>query len=138
MSGAVRILLKCFPPFLYYNRLPHGTDWFGHGPSFMQSLSLPEYTIISNNSMAKYDELTALLSNQADIYLVVFAIAWEIYQSVDFTAPWSSTETYIMSVKETRIKGSIFKDIFDSRSYIMIGLCLISLTTLLLMALPGV
>ena len=96
--------------------------FLGNGNIFLAAhqKGLPPMSVITDlvPSNVTMPELQTLADGKADLTPQLYGMTWRRFQLVDYSAYLVSGETFIISRSSVTSTGSIFKEVFDTASYL--------------------
>ena len=130
----LRVVAECWPPNIYYDSLPNGTEWHGNGMWTLQEMRalLPPIEVVTNLSKSEdtFDAIQTLHDNRADMSTDKWGITHERSKLVDFSYSLKVYGTYLYSGASGAKNGPI-NGVFDDASY---ALFLVTLVLFILLS----
>ena len=98
----LRVVAECWPPNIYYDSLPNGTEWHGNGMWTLREMRglLPPIEVVANLSRSEdtFDAIQTLYDGRADMSTDKWGITHERSKLVDFSYALKVYGTYLYRV----------------------------------------
>ena len=104
---SLRVVAECWPPNIYYDSLPNGTEWHGNGMWTLREMRglLPPIEVVANLSRSEdtFDAIQTLYDGRADMSTDKWGITHERSKLVDFSYSLKVYGTYLYRVVQLNL-----------------------------------
>ena len=103
----LRVVAECWPPNIYYDSLPNGTEWHGNGMWTLREMRglLPPIEVVANLSRSEdtFAAIQTLHDGRADMSTDKWGITHERSKLVDFSYSLKVYGTYLYRVVQLNL-----------------------------------